>query len=251
MQPCANCGQPFEAAFCPSCGQKRAAPGIRLTEVIGDFLSGIYNVDTPLLLTLRTFFKGPGGLTRAFVAGKRKAFTPPVRYFLFGVGYYYVMRWLLTWDPVDNAVTASGGDPAAETGAMRVNHWMSRNVNLLLPLLIVVLSSFDRMLFPRTALGWTERLVHYLFAAGTYLLIATTLLPLVAVWPVFQFFSFFVIFGVIIWATISLHAKSVWNATKALVMTPVAFLLYVMLCSMLVALMLGVPLHELVVRPAR
>lgn len=245
MQPCPNCNAPFDSAFCPGCGQKRVKPGVRLAEVLHDFASGLYNVDAPIPNTLRTFFKGPGALTRAFIAGKRKAFTPPVRYFLFGIAYYYIMRWLLNWDPVDSAVSASGGDPESENGAMRVNHWMSQNVNLLLPLLLAILATFDRALFPRTALSWVERLVHYLFAAGTYLLVTTTLLPLASFWPVMQLVNFIIIFGVIIWATIALHAKSSWNILKALLMTPVAFVLYVALCSVLVALALDVPLSDL------
>ena len=248
MSPCANCGVQHDGLFCAQCGEKRRKPGIRLGEVLSDFLGGLFNVDAPILFTLRTFFKGPALLTHAFLAGKRVAFTPPVRFFLFGVAYYYIMRWLLNWDPVDSAVTSSGGNPTATTGAMRVNHWMSQNVNLLLPLLMVILASLDRALFPRTALSWVERLVHYLFASGTYLILSTTLLPLAKLWPVFQLFNFLIIFGVIIYATLSVHNRSAWNAIKAVVMTPAAFMVYIALCTVLVALMLGVPLKEVMVR---
>lgn len=248
MTPCANCGAPHDGLYCAQCGQKRVVPGINLGEVIHDFAAGLYNFDGPFLNTLRTFLRGPGELTRSFVGGKRMAFTPPVRYFLFGVAYYYIMRWLLNWDPVDSAVASSGGDPSAATGAMRVNHWMSQNVNLLLPLLLLILASFDRLLFPRTPLRWVERLVHYLFAAGTYLIISSTSLPLAKLWPVFQLFNFIVIFGVIIYATLSVHRRSVWNVAKAVMMTPVAFVIYIALCSVLVAMLLGVPLTDLVVK---
>jgi hypothetical protein len=248
MTPCANCGAPHDGLYCAQCGEKRRKPGIRLGEVLSDFLGGLFNADAPIPFTLRTFFKGPAALTHSFLAGKRKAYTPPVRYFLFGVAYYYIMRWLLNWDPVDSAVASSGGDPSAATGAMRVNHWMSQNVNLLLPLLLLILASFDRLLFPRTPLRWVERLVHYLFAAGTYLIISSTTLPLAKLLPVFQLFNFIVIFGVIIYATLSVHRRSVWNVSKAVMMTPVAFVVYIALCSVLVAMLLGVPLNDLVVK---
>lgn len=251
MEPCANCGEPFSSAFCPACGQKRMPSGIRLVEVLGDAISGLFNVDAPLPHTLITFLKGPGALTRAFLAGKRKTFTPPVRYFLFGIAYYYIMRWLLHWDPVDSAVAASGVGTVEENGAMQVNHWMSRNVNLLLPLLMMVLATFDRLLFPRTGLRWVERLVHYLFATGSYLLLSTTLLPLAVAWPPFQLVNFVVILGVLIWATIALHPKGAWSTIKALLLTPVAFLLYIILCTVLVALLLDVPLAEVLQRRSR
>jgi hypothetical protein len=248
MQPCANCGQAFDSDFCPACGQKRTQPGIKLGEVVGDFASGLFNVDAPILRTFREFFIAPGKLTRAFLAGKRKAYTPPVRYFLFGVAYYFIMRWLLDWDPVDSAVGATSGNVASTTPAMQVNHWMSRNVNLLIPIWLMMLATFDRLLFPRTELRWVERLVHYLFAAGTYLLVATTLIPLIKLWPAFQIINFIVIFGLVIWACIALHHRSVWNVIKALVMVPISFFLYVFLSSILVALLLGIPIGEVFVR---
>ncbi|MBK9176150.1 MAG: DUF3667 domain-containing protein [Flavobacteriales bacterium] len=251
MQPCANCGEPFAMPHCPQCGQKRVQPGIRLGEVMGDFLGGLFNVDAPILFTLRSFFRGPGRLTRAFLAGKRKAFTPPVRFFLFGVAYYYIVRWLLNWDPVDAAVASTTGAAPADTPAMQVNHWMSRNVNLLLPVLLVLLATFDRLLFPRTGLRWVERLVHYLFAAGTYLMVATTLLLFVKLWPPIQLLNFFVILGILMWACIALHRRHAWNVVKAVAMMPVTFVLYIMVSMLIVSMLLHLPVAEVFQRPVR
>ncbi len=248
MTPCANCGNPHDHTYCPQCGQQRLKPGVRIGEVLNDFVGGLYNVDAPILFTLRSFFNGPGALTRSFLAGKRKAYTPPVRMFLMGVGFYYAMRWLLNWDPVDAAVLDAGLSAVPDTPAMQVNHWMSRNVNLLLPIFMVMLAAADRLLFPRTTLNWTERLVHYLFAVGTYLITATLLIPLYQVWPGLQLLGMLVIFGILIAAAISLHQRSAWNVVKAVVMVPVTFMVYVVVCSVLVAWLLGVPVEALVAR---
>ena len=231
MQPCANCGHPHAHTFCPECGQQRLAPGIRLREVVGDLIAGLYKVDAPILFTLRSFFTGPGRLTRSYLAGKRKAYTPPVRLFLMGVGFYYLMRWVLGWDPVDAAVVATGHAAVPQTPAMQVNHWMSRNVNLLIPIWLIMLATFDRALFPRTTLRWVERLIHYLFAAGTYLMVSTTLIPLIKLFPSLQLINFFVIFSLIIWACIALHQRTIWNVIKAVVMVPLSFILYVFICT--------------------
>ncbi|MCB0795289.1 MAG: DUF3667 domain-containing protein [Flavobacteriales bacterium] len=251
MEPCANCGQAFDSAFCPVCGQKRTAPGIRIGQVLSDFASGVFNAEAPIWKTFREFIVAPGVLTRRFLAGKRKAYSPPVRYFLFGVAYYFVMRWLLNWDPVDSAVLTTSGTSPAASPAMQVNHWMSRNVNLLIPIWLMMLAAFDRLLFPRIPLRWVERLVHYLFAAGTYLLVATTLIPLIVLWPPLHAINFLVIFGLMIWACIALHERKVWNVFKALIMVPISFVLYVMLCSALVGLLLGFPLNEVFAAPGR
>lgn len=249
MTPCANCGAEFDSPYCHACGQKRHKPGIRLGEVLLEFLGGLYHAEGPFLSTLLTFLRGPGKLTLAFVAGKRKSFVPPVRYFLFGIGYYYLVRWVFHWDPVESAVATATGEVAVESPIIQVNQWMSHHVNLLLPLLIVILASFDRLLFPRTTLSWTERVVHYLFAVGTYLLIATTLLPLTTVWPVMVFVNFFIILGILIWSSIALHQSNAWSVVKAILMVPIGFWFYILLSTMLVALMLGVPLEGLLLRP--
>lgn len=249
MEPCANCSTRHADAFCPACGERRRKPGIRLGEVLHEFFGLLTHAEGPVPNTLISFFKGPARMTRAFIAGKRKAFVPPVRWFLIGIGYYYLVRFILHWDPVDSAMHASGASTAVETPALQVNHWMSRHVNLLLPLLLVMLASFDRVLFPQTKESWTERLVHYLFAAGTYLIVATTLLPLSLLWPAMQLVNFFVIFGIVIWACISLHRRSPWTVVKAVLMVPITFVLYVLLSTVLVALALGVPLDQVFTRP--
>ncbi|MCW5899716.1 MAG: DUF3667 domain-containing protein [Flavobacteriales bacterium] len=215
MAPCANCGHAHDGAFCPACGQKRVVPGIRLKEVLEDALASVFNIEGPFLNTLRTFLSGPAKLTRAFIAGRRKSFTPPVRYFLFGMAFYYLVRWVLQWDPVDAAVASAGGMAPPDTPAMRVNHWMSRHVNLLQPILIALLATFDRVLFPRTGLRWVERLVHYTFTAGTYLFISSTLLIVVKFWPPAHLLSFVIILGIVAWACVHLHRRGVWTVMKA------------------------------------
>ncbi len=249
MEPCANCGAAFESTYCPDCGQKRHKPGIRLGEVLHEVFGTITHAEGPFPKTLLTFLRGPGSLTRAFVAGKRKSFVPPVRYFLFGIGYYYLVRFLFHWDPVESAIDVTTGGAAVETPLLQVNHWMSRHVNLLLPLLIIILASLDRILFPRTTLTWTERVVHFTFAVGTYLLVASTLLPLALVWPSMVFVNFLVIIGILMWSSISLHRGNGWAVIKSVVMVPVSFWLYIIACTVLVALMLGLPLAEVFARP--
>ncbi len=248
MEPCANCGHPFDSAYCPACGEKRRAPGIRLGAVLHEVVGTITHAEGPFLHTITTFLRSPGRLTSAFVAGKRKAFVPPVRYFLFGIGYYYLVRFLLDWDPVSSAAISTGADLGANR-LQEVNQWMTKHVNLLLPLLIVVLATLDRWLFPRTPFTWTERAVHYLFAVGTYLLVATTLLPLTLFFPAMVFVNFLVILGILIRSSISLHPGAAWSVVKAVLMVPIGFWIYVVISTIAVALMLGVPLAQVFARP--
>ena len=76
------------------------------------------------------------------------------------------------------------------------------------------------------------------------------MLPLNKLWPTLQVLNFIIIFSIMIWASISLHKRSTWSVTKAVVMVPLSFWLYVLLSTVLVALMLGIPLGEVFVRPS-
>ena len=252
MVPCTNCGRSHVYSFCPECGQKRVEAGIRLREVIDDAIQSVLNFDGPFFRTFQTFFRGPARLSREFLAGRRRFYSSPVRFFLFGVAYYYLVRWVLQWDPVDAAVMDATGGELPDTPAMEVNHWISRNVNLLLPILLLLLTSFDRLLFPRTSLRWVERLVHYLFAVGAYLFITSTLLLLfVKFWPQVQYTTFLVIFSILIWACINLHRRSIWNVVKAVVMVPFTFVIYILVSMLIVAVGLGYSPGEIFVPSGR
>lgn len=197
---------------------------------------------------MKEFTLAPGTLTRHYLAGKRKVYTPPVRYFLFGIAFYFIMRWLLNWDPVVSAVQQSTGQALPDTPTMQVNLWMSRNVNLLLPLWIGMLATFDRILFPRAGLSWVERAVHYLFAVGSYILLSSCMIPLIKLWPALHLINFVIIFGMIIWAIANLHGSGTVAWVKAVLIVPVSFFLYVLLASLLVAVFLGVPVSALMQR---
>lgn len=249
MEPCPNCGASFATPFCHACGQKRVKPGIRPGEVLGDFVGGLFNADAPLLRTLREFLLRPGSVTRDYLAGKRRSYTPPVRFFLFGIAFYFLMRWLLDWDPVESMTEMSTGHAPVESSMTRVNSWMSRNVNLLLPLWVVMLASFDAGFFPRAGLRWVERVVHFLFGIGEYLVLATLMIPLIKLWPVLHLVNYVIIFGVLIWSVVHLHGGGAWTGVRAVVMVPLSFVFYVLTATVLVAWSFGIPLAELFQRP--
>ncbi len=222
---------------------------IALKYVLTEFAGGLFNMDAPVLRTTREFLLRPGKVTRAYLAGKRKAYTPPVRFFLFGIAFYFVVRWLFQWDPVLSMVGSTTGEVAMETPAMRVNLWMSRNVNLLLPIWVMLLATFDRVLFPRAGLRWVERVVHYLFAIGEYLILATLMIPIIKFKPSFHVVNYAIIFGMLIWSAIDLHRMHWWTVLRGLLMVPISFMVYVVLDTVLVAWLLDVPLELLFQRP--
>ena len=74
---------------------------------------------------------------------------------------------------------------------------------------------------------------------------------MIKVWPVLHLVNFVLIFSLMIWACIALHERSAWNVTKAVILVPLSFWLYVLLSTVLVSLMLEIPLSEVFVRPGQ
>lgn len=243
---CQNCDSDFSSPFCPECGQKQTAPGFSLTEVFTEFLSGLYNAEAPIVRTFVHMIQSPGKMVGDYISGKRKAYMSPIKFFLFGVAFYFFVRWILDWDPVVSAV----GSDAPETPAMRVNLWMSANVNLLLPLWIIIMAVFDKLLFFRSPFTFIERLVHKFFTVGEYIIAATILIPLTKILPIFHLINFVIIFGFISYSIVSFHGKaSLLGILKAVFIALVTFPIYVSICSILVAWSMGIPISDLMLRP--
>lgn len=243
---CQNCASEFTSVFCPDCGQKRTESGFSFKQVIAEFLSGLYNAEAPILKTFTQLFVAPGKMVREYIAGKRKAYMSPVKYFLFGVAFYFFMRWLLDWDPVTSAI----GGEAPETPAMRVNLWMSANVNLLLPLWVLIMALFDKLFFWRSPFSFVERVVQKFFAVGQYLIAATLLIPLAKIYPIFHLLNFVFIFGFITYSITGFHGNSsFWSVLKSLLIAVVTFPLYVIICSIVVAWAMGIPITDLMIKP--
>lgn len=66
-----------------------------MTRLIVDVLKETLDVDGRAFRTLRILFLQPGVLTQEFLAGRRKAFTPPLRlYLVISVSFFLLVAWL-------------------------------------------------------------------------------------------------------------------------------------------------------------
>ncbi len=126
---------------------------------------------------------------------------------------------------------------------------MSANVNLLLPLWILIMAFFDKLFFYRSPFTFIERVVQKFFAVGQYLIAATLLIPLAKIFPMFHLFNFVFIFGFISYSIVGFHGKnSFWAAVKAILIACITFPIYVIICSILVAWAMGIPISELMIK---
>ncbi len=109
---CANCGSALAGCFCAACGQEdRNLARTPLRELLQDWLGDTFAFDSRLLRTLGPLLTKPGFLTLEYLAGRRVAYVPPLRLFLFVSVVAILLLGLSGATLVRKAVTADG-DPA-------------------------------------------------------------------------------------------------------------------------------------------
>jgi hypothetical protein len=82
LKHCFNCDTelPTMENYCPNCGQKNTDGKPSFKELISEFFSSIFNLDSAFFKTMKHLFI-PGKLTTAYFEGKRKRYTGPLRIF--------------------------------------------------------------------------------------------------------------------------------------------------------------------------
>lgn len=66
-----------------------------MTDLVRELLKETFEVDGRAFRTLRTLFLQPGILTTEFLAGRRRAYTPPLRlYIVISVSFFVIAAWL-------------------------------------------------------------------------------------------------------------------------------------------------------------
>ena len=81
-QHCLNCGQDYEGAYCPHCGQSHATHRITWGNFWRNFVMNGIGLQGTLPHTIIELFYRPGFLIRDYLAGKRQHYTNPFRMLL-------------------------------------------------------------------------------------------------------------------------------------------------------------------------
>ena len=230
MKSCFNCGHNTSEHFCPSCGQKRIEKRLSIGDIIRDGLSFMFSLESPLWHTFVMLFKNPGRLSREFIAGKRKYYYKPFQYFIFTVLLYFVVRGLLDFDPVDNAMKMQGQklENMPDNPSIRAGHFLSRNVNYFLPVWAVVMAAFDRLFFYKSPYNYAERVTHTFYTVSHSVFFGALLTPLTIISPFMDHLKYPVMVLWIIYSITSFHNRNyVWTIIKALVLAILSFAVYV------------------------
>lgn len=225
---CQNCNHKLHGSYCANCGQRHLIEGIKLKQLWEEFSSYFLGLESPLVETFRGLTVNPGKVSREFFSGKRKKYYRPIQYFILAIAFYYLVRAGLGFDPVDHALEDTNGiGREISPIMMKSNKWMSRNVNLVIPIWIVLLATFDRLFFRKDQFNFTERFIHYTFSVAHYIVLSTILIPLLhfKILPSYAMYPLVYIF--ISFSVVTLHTGGMFGRLmRSISMTLISFVLY-------------------------
>ncbi len=96
---CLNCGESLkpEDNYCPVCGQLNDDPNIPFKDLVYDFLSNYFSLDSRFSRSILPFLFRPGYLTNRFIEGKRVSYANPIRlYLIVSVIYFFLLSVVAT-----------------------------------------------------------------------------------------------------------------------------------------------------------
>lgn len=141
MAQCMNCSSQLSGSYCSECGQKNLNLERPLRELVVDVLNETFDIDGRAWRTAKTLFLRPGLLTSEFLAGKRRAYTSPLRLYLFiSVSFFVLMAWVASQGLMLEQGQSVGQDSAVQ--AQFMSEELPRLMFVLMPVFALLLKVF-------------------------------------------------------------------------------------------------------------
>jgi hypothetical protein len=130
MLVCNNCRTEFEGNFCPNCGQRSNSGRIVFRESVRDVLEHYFDFDAPLIRTVKGLITNPGKLIREYIAGRRKSYSHPFRYFIFVLAIYLILKSFLDFDPIQMVSDLRGVEQVTspDTTIAKASNYFSNHI---------------------------------------------------------------------------------------------------------------------------
>lgn len=120
---CANCGAGLAGRFCHRCGQEAVERRVPLRRLLADALGDLLAFDSRIARTAWPLVARPGLLTAEWCRGRRIAFVPPLRLYVFVAALFFLVMALTDASVLTvstrgaEGAAAGGGESAAARGA--------------------------------------------------------------------------------------------------------------------------------------
>jgi hypothetical protein len=198
MAQCKNCESQFSGSYCPTCGQKDVDLERPMRELVGEVVKETFDLDGRAWRTVKTLFLHPGLLTSEFLAGKRRAYTSPLRLYLFiSVSFFILMAWVASQGMLLELGQSPGPDAAMQARFM--SDELPRLMFVLLPVFALLLKIF----FSRRL--YFDHLIFSVHLHSAAYVVLALMLPLERVstnsWPALilqvALFAYFIIYLIV------------------------------------------------------
>ncbi|MDJ0940166.1 MAG: DUF3667 domain-containing protein [Woeseiaceae bacterium] len=153
MPVCRNCQSSLDGEFCSTCGQRNVDLERPIWSLVGSVISETFEVDGRAASTVKVLFRHPGMLTAEFLAGRRAAYSPPLRlYLVFSIVFFLLVSWFAS----SGILREPGADPTfdAAVQARFLSDELPTLMFLLLPAFAVLMKIvywrrlyFDHLIF--------------------------------------------------------------------------------------------------------
>ena len=170
---CLCCGTVFHGNYCPVCGQSRRTRRMVMSDILGNTLASLTNLDGRLVHTLRDLFTRPGYMIADYLKGCRAEYFQPVQMLFFLATIYVLLKMVLKLE--SDAIVISGiedemaTDPSAEAQIVlqwvkKAVEWFQSNKALSVLLSNLLLLFPLKRTFRKTEQGRDMNLTEYFFA---------------------------------------------------------------------------------------
>ena len=109
---CQNCGAALHGPYCAACGQHDVDYHRSLWPILEDALEGFLHIDGKFFRTVRLLFTRPGFLTQEFNAGRRVAYTQPLRLYIFASLLFFAANVVKTRPPTEAEIARANTEIA-------------------------------------------------------------------------------------------------------------------------------------------
>lgn len=167
LKSCRNCGHPMqrEALYCEHCGQKYTTGRVTFRELLREFFSEVFSLDSKIFKTIGALFV-PGKLTNEYFAGRHRRYAHPIRIFFVTAVIFFALLSIVANQNEGDSLANMGSDlkeKAYRSKFMKELEASRDSIRGRLPDAPIVDAAFDTLQNFLTDPRRTDRYIAYLY----------------------------------------------------------------------------------------
>jgi len=174
---CPGCNELITSNYCSNCGEKKFKR-IQMSDVIGDFMSNLINIEGPILNTIKDLIIRPGKMIRDYLNGNRNKYYKPFQFYILATTAYFLFFYLWGNEMLEMFKDLGSGYNTTATEAqidafqLKMNEFQENNMRSLSFLQLPIYGWLIWLFFKKKSGDtFTETLVASLYIMGQILIL--------------------------------------------------------------------------------